>query len=187
MSVFIFIGSSSYASILGLKVTTLTAGRTYNRGSIGPISLYSLIMRKLFTANLMAVVLHSISWFLKHPPPSSSSPSSSFSPSRGLVSSLYTPMHLSITLNQPDNSIQRGNWHHLLFVGLVGDWQMIGLVSCVVRAVFHHACMLLTALSVFHNNPSFKQWGECWALSVSTHERKLWPMPAHMLDIYNRH
>lgn len=69
--------------------------------------------------------------------------------SRGSVSSLRTPMHRSITLNQPDNSIERGNWHHLLLVGLVGDWQMIGPVSGAVRAVYHCVRVLLTWLSVF--------------------------------------
>lgn len=67
--------------------------------------------------------------------------------SRGSVSSLCTPMHRSITLNQPDNSIQRGNWHHLLLVGLAGDWQMIGLVSSIKRAIYHCAHMSLTSLS----------------------------------------
>ena len=79
-------------------------------------------------------------------------PSSSSSLPRGLVSFLRTPMHRSITLNQPDNSIQRGNWHHLLHVGLVGDWQMIGLVNSVVRAVYHPLCVLLMSLSVFNDN-----------------------------------
>lgn len=58
--------------------------------------------------------------------------------SSGPVSSFHTPMHRSITLNQTDNLIWRGNWHHLLLVGLAGDWQMIGAVSCVVGAISLH-------------------------------------------------
>lgn len=96
-----------------------------------------------------------ISRFLKHPcspPPSLSG---------GLASSLCTPMHRSITLNHPDNSIQRGNWHHRLLIGLIGDQQMIGPVSVLVGDVYHRVCALwrrrLSSTTVF-NDDHFCNW-----------------------------
>lgn len=112
-------------------------------------------------------------------------PYSLFSFSRGLVSSLRTPMHHSITLNQLDNSMQTGNWHHLLFVGLVGDRQMIGLVSCMVRAIFHCACILLLPSTTVLNDHTIPQtMKECWFLPVITHWNKLAQMLTHMPALY---
>lgn len=86
--------------------STADKGDKYASSAEGLNQSYQLSMRLqvIDIDNFMAPVPYSIAWFLKHP---SSSPSSIFS--RGLVSSLRTPMHRSITLNQPDNLIQRGN------------------------------------------------------------------------------